>query len=93
MPARFLLVGSALSLAPWGVAGLLLGLWSSNRQQALLNGAVYGFVLCFVFLIAGYSGVQPIFTPLALFLALSIFGAGCGLVLGLIGWFARRFMR
>lgn len=91
--ARLLFVGSALSLVPWGAAGLLLGLWSSSRRAALVNGAVYGFVLCMVFLLAGYSGAQPIFTPLPLFIALSLFGAVCGLILALAGQFARRFVR
>lgn len=42
------------TLVPWGLAGLVLGYWV-GRRRALLAGALYGFILCFVFMVAGYS--------------------------------------
>jgi len=36
--ARYLFVGSWLSLIPWGIAGLLIGYWSQKREW-LVNGS------------------------------------------------------
>ena len=45
------------TLVPWGFAGIALGL-GATRFKAILAGAVYGFILCFVFMLAGYSGAD-----------------------------------
>jgi hypothetical protein len=87
--ARYLFVGSWLSLIPWAIAGLALGYWSGNRQ-ALINGIAYGFVLCFAFMVAGYSGSEPVLTRLPFFALIGAFGAICGLGLGLIGFQVRK---
>jgi len=42
------------SLIPWGLAGLALGYWS-QRSERFVMGALYGFALCFGFMIAGYN--------------------------------------
>jgi hypothetical protein len=86
--SRFLLVGSFLSLIPWGIAGLLIGLWCSSYREAILIGACYGFLLAFSFMLAGYQGSAPTLTRLPFFAALGLVGALCGLGLGLIGCFA-----
>jgi len=82
--SRFLFVGSWLSLIPWSIAGLLLGYWSQKREW-LINGACYGFALCFVFMIAGYSGSAPLVSRLPFFAILGVFGGLCGLVLAWLG--------
>ena len=46
--ARYVFVGSWLSLVPWGIVGLAIGYWG-NRRVALTNGAAYGFMLAFAF--------------------------------------------
>ena len=92
--SRYLLVGSFLSLIPWGIAGLLIGLWCSSYREAILIGACYGFLLAFTFMLAGYQGSAPTLTRLPFFAALGLVGALCGLGLGLIGCFAhQRFGR
>ena len=91
--SRFLFVGSFLSLVPWTIVGLLLGLWSANTKDALLNGGVYGFLLSFVFLLAGYTGSESVLTRLPFFIGLGIFGAICGLVLALLGMVGRRLVK
>ena len=72
------------SLIPWAIVGLALGYWS-QRSERLITGALYGFSLCFSFMVAGYSGVAPLTSRLPFFALIGVFGAVCGLVLTLIG--------
>ncbi len=88
--SRYFLVGSWLSLIPWGIAGILLGWWSKRWNEAVINGLVYGFFLCFSFMIAGYNGSASILSRTPFFAIIGLFGALCGLVLELIGAAARR---
>jgi Na+(H+)/acetate symporter ActP len=87
--ARYVFVGSWLSLIPWASAGLAIGWWAKQLRQAMLNGAVYGFVLSFVFMIAGYTGSAALISRLPFFAILGAFGGVCGLVLGLVGAWVR----
>lgn len=91
--SKVLFVGSWLTLIPWGIAGLGIGLYTISKKEALINGAIYGFVLSLVFLISGYNGTRPLMSVLPFFVLLSLFGALSGLILGLIGYFLRRFFR
>ena len=88
--SRYLLVGSFLSLIPWGIAGLLFGFWCLTYPTAISTGAFYGFLLAFTFTLSGYQGSAPILSRLPFFAALGIVGAVCGIGLGLVGSFARR---
>jgi hypothetical protein len=83
--ARFVFVGSWLSLVPWGIAGIALGSWGT-KQEAVVDGVIFGFVLSFVFMIAGYSGSFSLASRLPFFAIIGVFGAVCGLALGLIGF-------
>ena len=87
--ARFLFVGSGLSLIPWAVAALALGIWCSSWRQALAVGAAFGFSLAFVFMLAGYAGAAPLSTRVLPFAALGVVGAGFGLALSCGGYVAR----
>ena len=93
LSSRYVLVGSALSLVPWGIAGVLLGLWCPLFREAVSIGALYGFLVAFTFMAAGYQGSAPILTRLPFFAILGIVGAVCGIVLGVIGSFVRRRLR
>src|SRR5262245_25809024 len=73
--SKLLFVGSALTLVPWGIAALIIGYFSAGRGEAVLNGVVYGFLLCFVFLVSGYTGSEPITSPMPFFALLGLFGA------------------
>lgn len=86
--AKYLFVGSWLSLPFWGLVGLALAYWSGKRQ-ALFNGAIYGFLLAFVFMLSGYSGSASLVSRLPFFAGLGLVGAVCGLGLGWLGSFAR----
>ena len=57
----------------------------SKRAGAVTAGAVYGFVLCFVFTLASYGGAAPAITRIPFFTALGLVGALCGLLLALLG--------
>ena len=83
--ARYLFVGSVLTLIPWSIAGISLGVWNHSYRQAAINGLLYGFFLSMSFLIADYTGLDPVATKLPGFVALSIIGAIGGIVLALIG--------
>ena len=72
------------TLVPWGLAGLALGYWV-GRRRALLAGALYGFILCFVFMVAGYTGSAPTITRFPFFALIGLFGAVCGMALTFIG--------
>src|SRR2546430_6078996 len=50
------------TLVPWGLAAVSLG-YPANRATAVVAGALYGFVLCFVFTLATYGGGGPAGTP------------------------------
>lgn len=88
--SRYLLVGSWLSLVPWGMVGLLFGWWCHGYRDGIRVGAVYGFLLAFSFMIAGYQGAATLLSRLPFFAALGLFGALCGVALGVVGAFARR---
>ena len=72
------------TLVPWGLAAVALG-YRANRARATIAGALYGFVLCFVFTLAGYGGAAPAITRLPFFTALGLVGAVCGVLLALLG--------
>jgi hypothetical protein len=83
--ARYLFVGSWLSLIPWTIAGLAIGAWG-QRRESIINGGIYGFTLAFIFMIAGYSGIESLISRLPFFAILGVFGGICGLVLGFLGF-------
>jgi hypothetical protein len=83
--ARYVFVGSWLSLIPWGMVGLLIGYWSQKREW-LVNGSCYGFAMTFVFMLAGYGGSASLISRMPFFAILGLFGGLCGLVLGLMGF-------
>ena len=69
---------------PWGLAALALG-YRAGRGEAAIAGALYGFVLCFTFTLAGYAGAAPVVSRVPFFTLLGLVGALCGLVLALLG--------
>jgi hypothetical protein len=90
--ARYLFVGSWLSLIPWGMAGLLIGFWSQKREW-VVNGLCFGFAVSFVFMLAGYSGSASLISRLPFFAVLGLFGGLCGLVLGGVGFEIKRRLK
>ena len=72
------------TLVPWGLAAVALG-YRASRPTAVEAGALYGFVLCFVFTLATYGGAAPAITRVPFFMTLGLVGAVCGLLLALLG--------
>ena len=91
--ARVLFVGSGLSLIPWSIVGMALGAWCSSLGETLSVGAVFGFVLAFVFMVAGYAGAAPLLTRVLPFAALGVVGAVFGMVVGLVGFYLGRLVQ
>lgn len=87
--SRILFVGSFLSLVPWGLIGLASGIYAKTRKDAIVTGAVYGFLLTFIFMVTGYNGRDALATKILLFAVFGVFGAFCGTVLGIAGYFIR----
>jgi hypothetical protein len=72
------------TLLPWGLAALALG-YRARKVNALLAGATYGFVLSFVFMLAGYTGAASVISRVPFFALLGLFGALCGCLLAALG--------
>jgi hypothetical protein len=87
--ARWVFVGSGVSLVPWAAAGLLLGAFSDGRGRAAAAGATYGFVLAYVFMLAGYDGSAALHTRLMPFVVFGVVGAVCGAALSVAGFALR----
>src|SRR2546422_6154530 len=68
------------TVVPWGLAAVALG-YRASRPTAVVAGALYGFVLCFVFTLATYCGGAPPVTPGTLFSHLGLLGAVLGFLL------------
>jgi hypothetical protein len=83
--ARFIFVGSWLSLIPWGIAGSALGARVRRARSAAVVGALYGFVLSMAFMVAGYSGSASIVVRLPAFAIVSLIGALGGLATAILG--------
>jgi hypothetical protein len=91
--ARFLFVGSWLSLIPWGATGIVIGALCRDKRDAVAAGATYGAALPVVFMLAGFNGVWTVPKALsfaALCAVLAAVGGGCGVLLALAGRLARR---
>lgn len=80
------------TLIPWGIAGVLLGAWA-GKEARVIAGSLYGFALCFTFMIAGYTGAAPMVGRLPFFALLGLFGALCGAASATVGSVAWRKLR
>jgi hypothetical protein len=87
--SKYLLVGSSLSLIPWGIINILIGWFSQTNKWAIINGVAYGFSLCFMFMLAGYSGADPVVTKIPFFILIGLFGALCGHTIACVSRFIR----
>lgn len=76
------------SLVPWGLVALAIGFWCS-KPQSLYAGALYGFCLCFSFMIAGYNGTASLTSRLPFFVVIALLGAVCGIAVSVTGDFLK----
>lgn len=87
--ARYVFVGSWLSLVPWTVAGLALG-HVPDRRRALGIGAAFGSALFFAFMVAGYTGSRPMLGRMPFFAIVGLVGAVYGGGIGFVSSLATR---
>src|SRR2546422_6885824 len=71
------------TVVPWGLAAVALG-YRASRPTAVVAGALYGFVLCFVFTLATYGGAAPPIPLGPLFSLFGLLGGLCGFLVLLI---------
>lgn len=81
-----LLGGKVWILIPWGITTLLIGYFSGNRKFSLINGAVFGFLAVFFFMISGYNGALPLISRLPAFVLIGLIGLISGLVTSFVGF-------
>lgn len=86
-----MLVGSAVSLVPWALAGLAAGGAAADCSGAVRAGAAYGFLLAASFMLGGRQGDLAdqwrSFVPVTALIG--ALGSACGAVLGIAGSTAR----
>ena len=85
---QYYLTLGVYSLIPWGLIGLAIGAWCTQRQ-GLSAGALYGFCLCFAFMVAGYQGSASLMSRIPFFLLIGAVGAVCGAALAAVGYFLK----
>ena len=83
--SKYLFVGSWLNLVLWGTVGVSIGWFAQSKKESLADGALFGFVLSFSFMMAGYGGSMSRISRVLPFSVLGVFGAICGMALGIIG--------
>jgi hypothetical protein len=84
-----LLFLQGLTLLPWGITSLLIGYFSKSQRMALINGLTFGFFLGFVFILAGYTGSEPVITRIPFFVLIGIVSAICGALLSYVSQLIR----
>jgi hypothetical protein len=88
-----ILRGPVYILIPWAIAGIVLGFLSKRKRCAMIRGAAFGFFASFVFMLSGYNGTASVISRIPFFAILGLFGAICGLILGLIGYFSKKLLK
>src|SRR5262249_27437798 len=88
-----LLAGKWTNLVLWAVLGLVIGWVAQGRPEGFIAGIVYGVVLSFAFLLAGFGGT-PDKLPgyLLLTVGLSLVGALGGVATVFVGSRLRRLV-
>jgi hypothetical protein len=85
--------GPTTVLIIWVIAGLAVGYFCNSRKSVLLNGAVYGFTLAYIFMVSGYNGSASVSTKLLPFLVFGVVGAICGTALALSGRYLAKHLK
>ncbi len=78
---------------PWMLGTLSVGYLAANRREALLNGALFGYMIFVVYMPSVYRGAsdtKSILMFIGFVLAFSLIGAIAGIVGGFLGNLIRR---
>ena len=80
------LAGQWANLILWGIAGIVLGFFTTGRRTIIWAAILFGFCLSVSFLVAGFHGsADKIIAFLVLSLGLSVIGSLGGLVAVFMG--------
>jgi hypothetical protein len=74
-----------VTVVPWGVAALLVGLSSASRRASIANGTAFGLALGLLFMAGGYAGADPMVTRLPFFASIAIVSAVPAVLLSVTG--------
>ena len=92
--ATYYLMYGWYDVFPWAIVALAVGYLSKNRNNSLINGAIFGYFLFLVYIYAGYKGKTDTVATIKFILfdiVFSLVGAIAGAVGGLIGyWFKQK---
>jgi hypothetical protein len=80
------------NIIPWVIATLLVGFLAQSRKRYIINGAVFGYFLFFIYIILAYSGKTD---PMSLvkFIAFAVIFSLVGSLAGIAGSFIGNFIR
>ena len=90
--SRYLFVGSALSLIPWGVLVLSWGIVAHSKTEATRLGAIYGFSQAFVFLWIdkrGHISLSQFVILFGIISALGLLAAASGALVARVSYWAK----
>jgi hypothetical protein len=89
LAARFLFVGSSLSLLVWAAVAVGVGVVAPSIRVALGGGAILGFTTVWSFIGFGYHGARPIAEEAVPFTLIAVLGAIGAAVVALLACFIR----
>jgi len=81
---------------PWIIATLIVGWLSHSRRAAMINGAIFGYVIFLSYIFAGYAGktdTKSIMLFILFNLGFSLVGGVAGTLGGFIGNWLKTFKR
>ncbi len=80
------------NIIPWAIAALIVGYFSKNRRYSIINGAIFGYFLFLVYILAGYSGKTDT-TSIIKFILFDVFFSLAGAVACSIGAFVGNWLK
>lgn len=93
--ANFLFNGSVLNVIPWGILAFATAFLATHRREAVIFGAIFGFVVSYAFL--WFDNTSPktldkVLILIPLIIVPATFGLLCGLTLAWLGWQLRSLL-
>ena len=93
LAARFLFVGSSLSLLVWAAVAVGVGGAAPSLRAAIGSGAILGFTTVWSFIGFGYQGARPIVEEAIPFTLIAVLGAIGAAAVALLACFIRTRFR
>ncbi len=71
---------------PWAVVALTIGYFSKSRNESIINGTIFGYLLFLVYIYLGYKGKTDT-TSFIHFILFNLFFSVVGSIAGIVGSF------